>query len=471
MANRFYSPNQQFADATGAPYAGGSLAFYASGTSAPLATYSDSALTIANTNPVVLDSAGRAGNIFLQNLAYKVVLSDVNNNVIWTDDPVFSSDYSARAKLLSGSGSPNGNTAGTAGSPGIGADTYWDATNNILYVCTTTGNAVSAVWTAVNAGAVGSVVPVPQGYLTLSSGNPVPNSGGDIVGSTVVYYTPYMGNLIPVYNGASFQSLTFSELTLNLVSQAASTIYDIFVFSSSGVLTLATGPAWAGSAAGSGSRGTGAGTTQIVRLGGLWVNAVSMSAKNGSTTYTIPANQGTYVGSIFIDATPGQVTCHRTFGQSRKWGLWNCYNRVPIYLKAGDGTASWLVGSSLGPANGNSANSLTIFSGLTEEVADLRYESRATTGTIGPGVTALFQIAVGFNNNSVAAGRIALQSLSVASSNSTAGFDMCARYVTIPNLPGINTIYALERNSNAGSINVAATGQEAGSVLTALWRG
>jgi hypothetical protein len=59
---------------------GGSLAFYASGTSTPLATYSDSALTSPNTNPVVLDAAGRAGNIFLQNLAYKVVLSDANNN-------------------------------------------------------------------------------------------------------------------------------------------------------------------------------------------------------------------------------------------------------------------------------------------------------------------------------------------------------------------------------------------------------
>jgi hypothetical protein len=74
MANRLSSPNQQYSDFTGAPYAGGSLTFQASGTSTPLATYSDRALSIANTNPVVLDSAGRAGNIFLQNLAYKSFL-------------------------------------------------------------------------------------------------------------------------------------------------------------------------------------------------------------------------------------------------------------------------------------------------------------------------------------------------------------------------------------------------------------
>src|SRR5947208_2176214 len=121
MANRFFNPNEQFCDSTGLPYAGGTLAFYASGTSTPLNTYSDSALSIANTNPVVLDSAGRANSVFLQNLAYKVVLSDVNSNVIWTFDPVYASDYSTRAKLTSGSGSPNGSVAGTAGSAGIGA--------------------------------------------------------------------------------------------------------------------------------------------------------------------------------------------------------------------------------------------------------------------------------------------------------------------------------------------------------------
>src|ERR1700748_1283926 len=108
MANRFFNPNEQFCDGNGLPYAGGSLAFFASGTSTPLNTYSDSALTIANTNPVVLDSAGRAGSVFLQNLAYKVVLSDVNNNQIWTEDPVYTSDYSARALFTSGAGSPNG---------------------------------------------------------------------------------------------------------------------------------------------------------------------------------------------------------------------------------------------------------------------------------------------------------------------------------------------------------------------------
>lgn len=468
MANRFFSPNQQFADNTGLPYAGGSLAFYASGTSTPLTTYSDSALTIANTNPVVLDSAGRSGNIFLQNLAYKVVLSDVNSNIIWTDDPVYSSDYSTRAKLTTGSGSPNGNTAGTAGSAGIGADTYWDSTNLILYVCTTTGNAASAVWTAVNASTATAIVPQPQGYLTPLTGTPVITS--DVTNGNV-FYTPYLGNLVPVYNGTSFVSTVFTELNLTLsASQTASTIYDVFVFNSSGVLTLVTGPAWSSSAAASSSRGTGAGTTQISRLNGIWVNTVQMSGKNGVTTYTVPASQGTYLGSILIDSTPGQVTCFRSYGQNRTWSVWNAYNRVPTFLKAGDPTATWTVGATaFRNANNSAANKLTVFSGLAEEVFDLSYEN--TCGSNGPiiGTSGVFAAAVAVGLNGTAVGKNSTGSFSNQSAATPFGIThaLKASYLLNPGF-GINVINALE--ANTGTVTNVYNGLETGMMLSGRWR-
>lgn len=88
MAQRFFTPNEQFYDGAGNPMAGGQLFFFASGTSTPQNTFNDSGLTIANPNPVVLDSAGRAGSIFLGSNAYKVVLQDILGNLIWTFDPV-----------------------------------------------------------------------------------------------------------------------------------------------------------------------------------------------------------------------------------------------------------------------------------------------------------------------------------------------------------------------------------------------
>jgi hypothetical protein len=57
-------PLLQFLDANGGPLAGGFLYTYAAGTSMPQATYQGDAGVTANTNPVVLDSAGRA-NVWL----------------------------------------------------------------------------------------------------------------------------------------------------------------------------------------------------------------------------------------------------------------------------------------------------------------------------------------------------------------------------------------------------------------------
>lgn len=85
--SRFIIPNQFEIDANGAPLSGAKLYFYASGTSTPKDTYSDVALTTANSNPVVADSAGRFGDIFMSG-AYKVILKTSLDVEVWTADPV-----------------------------------------------------------------------------------------------------------------------------------------------------------------------------------------------------------------------------------------------------------------------------------------------------------------------------------------------------------------------------------------------
>lgn len=89
MAYRLASPNIQFNSQTGIPLAGGFLYFYITGTSTLAITYSDAALTQPNTNPIVLNSAGYAGSIFLDPVQlYKVTLTDSNNIQQWSLDPV-----------------------------------------------------------------------------------------------------------------------------------------------------------------------------------------------------------------------------------------------------------------------------------------------------------------------------------------------------------------------------------------------
>lgn len=423
MPNRFVAPWQQFFanPVTGAPLALGQLFFYASGTSTPLATYKDSALTSLNTNPVILDSNGFGENIFLQNLAYKVVLEDANNNTIWTADPVYASDFSTFAQIQPSNGNPNGQLAGTQGSVGVPASVAWDFVNNILYVCTLTGSATGtpppqAVWTAVNPGSTSTFTAPPTGRLTLTAGTPV--IGADVVGASAVIYTATVGNTIPIFGGSSFSTQAFAaDLVLTLsASQAANTLYDVFAFLNSGVLTLVTGPAWTNSAPGSCARGTGGSTTQLTRISGIWTNAVQISGKNGASTFTIPANQATYLGTIYMDATAGQVTCHVSAGQNRKYGVWNAYNRELVAVQANDPTGGGQALNNLeavgnapsaysatvfNVGSGTAANGLTVLTGLAEEAVDCDYQQNMTNVT---GTTADNTVAIGLNSVTVTAG-------------------------------------------------------------------
>lgn len=470
--NRFYSPDQQFLSNSGVPYAGGFLYFYATGTSTPQNTYSDQGLTIANTNPVVLDSNGQAGSIFLLNLAYKVVLEDSNHNQIWTMDPVYTSDYSTFAQLQPWNGNPNGFVPGFAGSIGAlpGTSVVWDYVDDVLYVCTVGGIASTAVWTAINAPSqTSTITPTPQGYLTLSSDPSNPILTTDAVSQTSVYYTPYVGSLIPVYNGTSFITTSFTQLVLTLsASQALNTIYDCFVFSNSGVLTLVTGPAWSSSAAGSGVRGTGASTSQLQRLNGLWVNAVQITGINGSSTFTVGANKATYVGSIYIDGTAGQITCDLSWGQSRKWGVFNTYNRVPIVMQAGDSTSSWSYSTNTWRAsNANSANSLTVFQGLAEEAMDLRFVQSIAMSLNNAGGNSEMFTGIGLNSTTAPSGKQGRAQGLGANNNS--GSDNTAVLLQPP-LLGINVISALE-NTTAFSGTFTYFGTSASMLLSAQYRG
>lgn len=82
-------------DATGAPMGGALLYSYAAGTSTPLATYSDSALTTPNTNPVVANAGGLFPAIYLSNAAYKFDLQSSAAVSLFTQDNVYPPAYLA----------------------------------------------------------------------------------------------------------------------------------------------------------------------------------------------------------------------------------------------------------------------------------------------------------------------------------------------------------------------------------------
>ena len=78
---------QQFLDANGNPLAGGFVYYYIPSTTTFKNTYQNAALTILNTNPIILDSAGEC--IAYGVGSFRQIVTDVNGNLIW-DQPTIS---------------------------------------------------------------------------------------------------------------------------------------------------------------------------------------------------------------------------------------------------------------------------------------------------------------------------------------------------------------------------------------------
>ena len=80
-------PKLQFFSNAGVPLDSGKIYTYAAGTTTPLATFTDSAGTVNNPNPVILDSRGEA-SVWLGTQSYKFKLTTSDDVEIWTVDNI-----------------------------------------------------------------------------------------------------------------------------------------------------------------------------------------------------------------------------------------------------------------------------------------------------------------------------------------------------------------------------------------------
>ena len=348
-------------------------------------------------------------------------------------------------QLAAFNGNPNGNVAGYSASVSRRASQVVDRSTNEGYLCLSgSGSAAGTVWVK----NMPFTIPA-EGYLTANSDPTNPILTGDSLGASTLYYTAFRGNQVWVWNGTSFTPLTIPggqlPLALSNSSQAANGIYDALAFQTPNGTTLAIAfsPAWQTPTAGSGARGTGAGTPQLSRVNGILVNAVPQTANNGATSYQIGTGLGTYVGSVWIDGSAGQVTCHRTYGQSRKFGVCNAFNREPIVLTAGDPTSSWVEpNSGWQLMHGSVGNSASAFLGLPEEPVNVGL-SAALGARSGAGAYA----GIGANNTASPSGFTGNVTDFGSGSQFLAGY--ASLPVTVPFI-GVSTFYCLYDNVDGG---------------------
>jgi hypothetical protein len=288
-------------------------------------------------------------------------------------------------------------TALTAKASPVSADIVLiqDSAASNAFKKTTVGAIASAGVSGVSSlngltGAVTIPLAFGGGRLTLASG--VGATTTDIAGAATIYFTPGGITALPVYNGTIWQSYITSEISLALDSTSSDTgyhasgsIFDLFAINNAGTIQLVTGPAWTSSTA----RGTGTGTTQLQNLNGTFVNQNAMTARFGSSsgnTVSVPATQATYLGSFQATAN-GQASDTRL---NRL--LYNFYVPAKRSLFASDPTASWAYsnGSTWRPADGNTANAVTVLAGLQGIVVDLNgaqtVYGTAAGQTVGAGI-------------------------------------------------------------------------------------
>lgn len=212
------------------------------------------------------------------------------------------------------------------------------------------------------------VVSAPMGRLTLSSTLPVLTA--DLTAQAALYYLPYAGNYIPIYNGTNFVTYQIpAGMTMNLDSNSGHTgyqqstkLFDVFVFSNAGTPQLCTGPAWTNS------------TTRasaISQVNGIWVNTSSQALKvdNSSFSGTLAANQGTYVGTMYATANGQTGVAFKPSaaagGSNNIIGIWNSYNRVAAKAVERDSSGGWTTTSTSWQGLDNSAsNRISLVDGL-----------------------------------------------------------------------------------------------------------
>lgn len=101
MSSLFNLPWQQVFDSSGNTLAGAKLYFYAAGTSTPKNVFANVELTTTLPNPVIANGGGRFVPIYMDNSPYKIILNDVDGNLIWSADNVISQPVDADVSFVS----------------------------------------------------------------------------------------------------------------------------------------------------------------------------------------------------------------------------------------------------------------------------------------------------------------------------------------------------------------------------------
>lgn len=269
--------------------------------------------------------------------------------------------------------------------------------------------------------------PIAQGRLTLATGDPNPST--DQTAADTLYYTPFNGNAISLYNAAAdrWDLYTFTERSLDISALAANTNFDIFIYDNSGTLTLEF-VAWTNSGA------------------GISVRNEAISQRDG--IYIKSSDDRRYLGTIRITGVSGE--CEDS--EARRF-VWNAQNRIKRRMLHKYTSFHTYASSTLRYLNGSSSNSVNFVLGL-----DLLIEARFMLNARG-NVSGL----IGLNGLSVTSATDGISADASGSSSDTLGIPGFYSNVAF----GYNFWAMLEQNKG-NDANGIVLGLDAGVFQTGL---
>lgn len=200
------------------------------------------------------------------------------------------------------------------------------------------GSETGLTWATTNNSNTGDTT-FCNGRLTLESG--VPISTTDQTSKTTLYYTPYIGNNIALYNGISWDIITFTEISI-AIPATTSQMYDVFCYNNSDTATLEL-LAWTND------------TTRATAL----VRQDGKLCKSGDLTRR-------YLGSIRTTTVSGKTEDSLT---SRF--VWNYYNRVNRLFYKKDETAHSYTTAARRAWNNDTTNLISVIVGVLEDTVNL----------------------------------------------------------------------------------------------------
>lgn len=225
---------------------------------------------------------------------------------------------------------------------------------------------------------------VPGGRLTLVSGQSTMSLD---VTSPTLWYAPDKSDSYPNLDAMLvWQQITFSSSPIDPVGASmaggskwtAGTSRDVFGLASG---TICTGPTWAAPDLTSRS---------LVRYNGVLVNSVALTCDtSAASSIVVPQYQGTYLGSI-NNSVAGQLTAQFSYGQNRKFEIWNAYNQIDVVLHTGfnipttvptNQYPAWV------PFNNDPLNRANVFTGLPTHVDIVYHQNGFVNSQSGPAGT------------------------------------------------------------------------------------